>query len=70
MYEKDVHGGQGINTVEKTQSRPLGLENVTSRGVDLNNNITAKLRNPLSGIPRETLMAQVEEFARQRDLEQ
>lgn len=69
MYEKDVHGGQGINTVEKTQSRPLGLENVTSRGVDLNNNITAKLRNPLSGIPRETLMAQVEEFARQRDLE-
>ena len=31
--------------------------------------ITAKLRNPLAGIPRETLMANVEEFAEQKGLQ-
>ena len=63
MYEKNGNGG-GIDTVEKLSNRPENLEQV-----DLNNNVAAKLRNPLSGIPREALMAQVEDFARQRDLE-
>lgn len=63
MYEKN--GGNGI---EKTQSHNA-LEHSTSRHIDINNNVSAKLRNPLAGIPRENLMAQVEDFARQRDLE-
>jgi hypothetical protein len=66
MYEKNGgrNGAGDIDAVEKIQSRPQNFEQV-----DLNNNVAAKLRNPLSGIPREALMAQVEDFARQKDLE-
>ncbi|KAH0535943.1 hypothetical protein FGG08_007163 [Glutinoglossum americanum] len=31
-------------------------------------NITARIRNPLDGIPRDTLLANVEDFARERDM--
>ncbi|KAF8885214.1 major facilitator superfamily domain-containing protein [Infundibulicybe gibba] len=37
--------------------------------VNINNNVQAKIQNPLYGIPRETLLAQVEEFARERGME-
>lgn len=35
---------------------------------DVRIQVSARLRNPLAGIPRNTLMADVEEFARQKDL--
>ncbi|KAI9842230.1 MAG: hypothetical protein M1837_007375 [Sclerophora amabilis] len=38
-------------------------------GVDLNKNISARIRNPLAGIPRATLLAQVAEFAHQYDMD-
>ncbi|KAK3683880.1 hypothetical protein B0T22DRAFT_483688 [Podospora appendiculata] len=37
---------------------------------DLNANLEAKIKNPLAGIPRHTLFADVEEFARERGLEE
>jgi len=36
--------------------------------IDLNRNISAKIRNPLAGIPRATLMKQVEMFATEQGL--
>ncbi|KAF3002955.1 hypothetical protein E8E13_004127 [Curvularia kusanoi] len=37
--------------------------------VDLNKNTDAKVSNPLTGVPHETLMRDVEDFAREHDLE-
>ncbi|KAH6642760.1 hypothetical protein C7974DRAFT_108176 [Boeremia exigua] len=37
--------------------------------VNLNKNIDAKVSNPLVGVPHETLMRDVEDFAREHDLE-
>ncbi|KAF8645383.1 hypothetical protein AX16_007885 [Volvariella volvacea WC 439] len=39
------------------------------RRIDLANNVQAKIQNPLYGIPRETLFAQVEDFAREKGME-
>ncbi|KAI9836230.1 MAG: hypothetical protein M1819_001567 [Sarea resinae] len=36
--------------------------------VNLNSNVGARIQNPLAGIPRDTLMAQVDEFARENDM--
>ncbi|KAI3341613.1 sugar transporter-domain-containing protein [Ustulina deusta] len=36
--------------------------------VDINKNLDAKIRNPLAGIPREQLLADVEEFAQENGL--
>ncbi|MCJ1417382.1 hypothetical protein MMC32_003725 [Xylographa parallela] len=45
---------------------------LTERGrrqsVNLNNNVTARIENPLAGIPRHTLLHNVEEFARDVNL--
>ncbi|MCJ1364975.1 hypothetical protein MMC16_004093 [Acarospora aff. strigata] len=45
-----------------------GMEKGRSESVNLNRNITAKIQNPLAGIPRETLFRNVEEFAREVDM--
>ncbi|KAK3314786.1 hypothetical protein B0H66DRAFT_535676 [Apodospora peruviana] len=37
---------------------------------DLNENLEAKIRNPLAGIPRHALLAHVDEFAREKGLEE
>ncbi|TKA76777.1 hypothetical protein B0A49_05567 [Cryomyces minteri] len=37
--------------------------------IDLNSNLSAKIKNPLAGVPREKLLADVEEFARTHELE-
>ncbi|KAK3944498.1 hypothetical protein QBC46DRAFT_251951 [Diplogelasinospora grovesii] len=37
---------------------------------NLNANLEAKIKNPLAGIPRHTLLADVEEFAREKGLEE
>lgn len=36
--------------------------------VDLNQNVAAKIRNPLAGIPRDQLLRNVEAFAKEKDL--
>ncbi|KAG6860461.1 hypothetical protein C0995_010815 [Termitomyces sp. Mi166 len=36
--------------------------------VDLANNVQARIQNPLHGIPKETLLAQVDAFAREQDM--
>ncbi|KAI1178222.1 sugar transporter-domain-containing protein [Nemania sp. FL0916] len=38
--------------------------------VDINQNLDAKIRNPLAGIPREQLLSDVENFARESGLEE
>ncbi|KAF8636121.1 hypothetical protein AX17_003776 [Amanita inopinata Kibby_2008] len=40
-----------------------------TRHIDLANNVQAKIQNPLYGIPRKKLLEQVEDFARERDME-
>ena len=38
------------------------------RKIDLTNNVQARIQNPLHGISRGTLLDQVEDFAREKDL--
>ncbi|KAL2354413.1 hypothetical protein BJ546DRAFT_949636 [Cryomyces antarcticus] len=38
--------------------------------IDLNSNLSAKIKNPLAGVPRGKLLADVEEFARTHELEE
>ncbi|MCJ1411395.1 hypothetical protein MMC19_005484 [Ptychographa xylographoides] len=45
-----------------------GEERGRQQSVSLNNNITARIQNPLAGIPRHTLFHNVEDFAREADL--
>jgi hypothetical protein len=49
---------------EQTSPGQLNKEDV----LDLNANVTARLKNPLHGIPRDRLIRDVEEFAREKDL--
>ncbi|KAF6752396.1 sugar transporter [Ephemerocybe angulata] len=44
-------------------------EKSTSQHIDLANNVQAKIQNPLHGIPRETLVAQVQAWAKERGFE-
>ncbi|KAI9709037.1 MAG: hypothetical protein M1812_007793 [Candelaria pacifica] len=46
----------------------FGVERARKQSVNLNNNLSAKIQNPLAGIPRATLMTEVEEFAREKQL--
>ena len=68
MYEKSRIDTEGKG-LSKGASTPEGYEHASNTNIDLNSNVGAKLRNPLAGIGRETLMANVEEFARQKNLE-
>ncbi|KAI0194935.1 hypothetical protein EV127DRAFT_203921 [Xylaria flabelliformis] len=38
--------------------------------IDINKNLDAKIRNPLAGIPREQLLAEVDEFARENGMDE
>ena len=50
-------------------SLPMSSEKVSEeRRIDLANNVQARIQNPLHGIPRDKLLTQVEEFAREKDL--
>jgi hypothetical protein len=66
MYEKDGKGH--TDGMQKTVSRTQVIEHA-SRRIDLHNNVGAKLRNPLAGVPREVLMADVEAFVAEKGLE-
>jgi len=61
-YQKDP------NDLSKSVSRPRVVEHALG-DLDLNNNLSAKLKNPLAGISREVLLADVEAFAQEKELE-
>ncbi|KAL5523634.1 hypothetical protein ACEPAG_7807 [Sanghuangporus baumii] len=52
-------------TVEEYASSEEGKDKVPN----LNANVSARIKNPLLGIPEEQLMADVEQFAREKDME-
>ncbi|PFH46025.1 hypothetical protein AMATHDRAFT_156846 [Amanita thiersii Skay4041] len=45
------------------------IDKEETRHVDLAHNVQARIQNPLHGIPRKKLLQQVEEFAREKDME-
>ncbi|KAF9458096.1 hypothetical protein BDZ94DRAFT_150646 [Collybia nuda] len=47
----------------------VSYENFSQRERELSNNVQARIQNPLYGIPRETLLSQVESFAREQGME-
>ncbi|KAF9701735.1 hypothetical protein EKO04_000313 [Ascochyta lentis] len=53
-----------ITAVHHTEGRRSSVASV-----DLNKNVDAKVSNPLTGVPYETLMRDVEDFAHEHDLE-
>ncbi|KAH7032722.1 uncharacterized protein B0I36DRAFT_99995 [Microdochium trichocladiopsis] len=54
------------NTTKGGNSLERGLSH--REDVNINQNLEAKIKNPLAGIPYAQLMADVEEFAREKDL--
>ncbi|KAI0602311.1 sugar transporter-domain-containing protein [Biscogniauxia sp. FL1348] len=54
-------------TAQKYDSH-LSVEKGHHRTVDINQNLNAKISNPLSGIPREQLFAEVDSFAQRNGL--
>jgi sugar porter (SP) family MFS transporter len=46
------------------------IEEQEEHHVDLANNVNARIQNPLHGIPKAKLLAQVEQFAREKDMEE
>lgn len=62
----------GIEPVEKSPQyadhshAEQGHHSPAIKSTDLSENIEAKIKNPLAGIPRHELMAQVEEFAEEK----
>ncbi|TFK17255.1 sugar transporter [Coprinopsis marcescibilis] len=63
----------GDHSLEKTSVVDHDEENLkvgaTKRHIDLANNVEARIHNPLHGIPRDTLLKGVEEFAKEYGLE-
>ncbi|OJD40562.1 sugar transporter [Diplodia corticola] len=53
---------------EKSATEHIDATEKASDDVNLNSNIEAKIKNPLAGIPKETLLYQVEEFAKEHDM--
>ncbi|TFK44551.1 hypothetical protein BDQ12DRAFT_673197 [Crucibulum laeve] len=53
---------------QDTEKGSISIEERQER-IDLVNNVNAKIQNPLHGISRNKLMAQVEAFAREQDME-
>ncbi|KAL1652188.1 hypothetical protein SLS58_000315 [Diplodia intermedia] len=53
---------------EKSATEHIDTTEKASDDVNLNSNIEAKIKNPLAGIPKETLLYQVQEFAKEYDM--
>ncbi|KAF5378119.1 hypothetical protein D9615_007543 [Tricholomella constricta] len=60
-------------TTEKTSTEKIDTDAQydaeQQRKIDLANNVQAKIQNPLYGIPKKTLLTQVEAFAREKGME-
>ncbi|KAL4866163.1 hypothetical protein BDV12DRAFT_199483 [Aspergillus spectabilis] len=73
--EKEASVGVPVETVEETRPRlKLGSEDedVTEKGVtehiNLNNNVSAKIKNPLADLTETQVLRDVEQFAHEYDL--
>jgi len=55
---------------EKIDTEKGSIEQQEEHHVDLANNVNARIQNPLHGIPKPKLMAQVEQFAREKGMEE
>ncbi|KAJ7130231.1 hypothetical protein C8R44DRAFT_872058 [Mycena epipterygia] len=55
-----------MSTHEKEKSASVEHH---EHNLNVNNNVNARIQNPLHGIPQETLLAQVEQFAKEKQLE-
>ncbi|KAI9696266.1 MAG: hypothetical protein M1836_005819 [Candelina mexicana] len=66
-YSKEARLTHNEN-VYGTEHDSFGAERARKQSVNLNKNVTAKIQNPLAGIPHDTLMAEVEEFANEKQL--
>ncbi|KAF7543369.1 hypothetical protein G7Z17_g10794 [Cylindrodendrum hubeiense] len=69
------HSHQSHGDVETASNHPYSYpvehaRRTSEAYVNLNANVDAKIKNPLMGIPRERLMAQVDEFCRRKGLEE
>ncbi|KAI0428179.1 sugar transporter-domain-containing protein [Xylaria sp. FL1042] len=73
MSEKEVVSAPAVNQ-DPAASAPehVGDAEKARRGsvahIDINKNLDAKIQNPLAGIPRQQLLADVEDFARENGL--
>ncbi|MCJ1428761.1 hypothetical protein MMC29_006672 [Sticta canariensis] len=59
-----THIDNSSDHYEKDTEKGPGRQGSRQQSVSLSRNITARIQNPLAGIPRETLFENVEEFAR------
>ncbi|RDB22336.1 putative polyol transporter 6 [Hypsizygus marmoreus] len=53
----------------ESEKGSVSYDEEQQRKIDLANNVQAKIQNPLHGIPKATLLSQVEAFTRERGLE-
>ncbi|KAK1750423.1 hypothetical protein QBC47DRAFT_464908 [Echria macrotheca] len=59
------------NTLVQEQNPEINmLELASPNAININNNLEARIRNPLEGIPYEELMARVHDFAHEKNLTQ
>ncbi|KAI1278538.1 sugar transporter-domain-containing protein [Xylaria sp. FL0933] len=73
MSEKEVAPSPAVQQDSAALApEPVGDAEKGRRGsvahIDINKNLDAKIRNPLAGIPRHQLLADVEDFARENGL--
>ncbi|KXN90183.1 Putative polyol transporter 1 [Leucoagaricus sp. SymC.cos] len=58
MSAEDIRKGSDTGSLEAQKGKP-----------DFVNNLSARIQNPLHGIPKEKLLSQVEDFAREKGME-
>ncbi|PPQ72132.1 hypothetical protein CVT25_008506 [Psilocybe cyanescens] len=64
-------GKEGVSGKDASSDYDERMEDVATPApaIDLSNNVQARIQNPLHGIPRNTLMKRVENFTREKGLE-
>lgn len=68
-----AHVDQGADQYELTKEEKdvggHGRQGSRQQSVSLNRNVTARIQNPLAGIPRDTLFYNVEQFAQDANMQ-
>lgn len=68
MAEKDIHVAAQHLDSEVISENSNQFVNEDLNDVNLNNNTSAKIKNPLAGLSRDALMRDVEDFANEHQL--
>lgn len=68
MAEKDIQIAAQHVDAELSSENSNHFVSEDLKDVSLNNNVSAKIKNPLAGLSRETLMRDVEDFANEHQL--